>query len=51
MSKTKKQEQIEEAEKKIKNIDQQLIADPQNKQLKTDKAILSELITFLENKE
>jgi len=41
-----KDRQIENARREIKNIDQQLIADPQNKQLKTDKAILSELITF-----
>lgn len=42
--------QIENVKKKIKITDRRLIADPQNKQLKIDKAILSELITFLENK-
>lgn len=45
-----KDRQIDDTRKKIKNIDQQLITDPQNKQLKTDKAILSELITFLKYK-
>lgn len=47
---SKKHKQIGDTREKIKNIDQQLIADPQNKQLKTDKAVLSELITFLKYK-
>lgn len=45
-----KYKQIENTHKKIKNTDRQLIVDPQNKQLKIDKAILSELITFLNKK-
>ena len=45
-----KQEQIQETQKKIEDIDKQLVADPENQQLKKDKVILQEFITFLKNK-
>ena len=45
-----KEQQIEETLKKIEDIDKQLVADPENQQLKKDKAILAELITFLKTR-
>ena len=50
MNKTKKQERIEETLKQIEAIDKQLIAYPENKQLKMDRAVLVSKVDFLKNK-
>ena len=42
--------QSEEVKVKLAELDKQIAEDPKSKKLKTDRAILQELITFLENK-
>lgn len=42
--------QIEETLKKIEDIDKQLAANPENKQLKIDRAVLVSKVDFLKNK-
>ena len=48
--KMKTKEQIEETLKKIEDIDKQLVPDPENQQLKTERAVLVSKIDFLKNK-
>lgn len=45
-----KKKQLEKIQKKVMDVDQQLIVDPKNSQLKIDKAVFTEFITFLKNK-